>query len=217
MIASRRIRLAVHVACMEEKRNEYETLIGKCGGNERRVRSRRRWEYNIQMDFKGVWRSWNGFIWLRTETSSGLLTLWWTLVFRWLAEELLASEECDLVCYDVTMNVTWDLPATRRHSDILVSRFPKRSTNIYVWAQFTRSHHMYVWMQPLSYLFLQPFILPNRKFENAWKFLFVFQWTEWHVVVVYWNGAKWSTVSDWQKIIPLTFFSPIANIIINNG
>ena len=28
--------------------------MGKCGGNERRRRSRRRWEYNIQMDFKGL-------------------------------------------------------------------------------------------------------------------------------------------------------------------
>jgi len=26
--------------------------MGKCGGNERLGRSRRRWQYNIQMDFK---------------------------------------------------------------------------------------------------------------------------------------------------------------------
>jgi hypothetical protein len=36
-----------------EKRSEYKSLIGKCGGNERRGRSRRRWEYIIEMDFKG--------------------------------------------------------------------------------------------------------------------------------------------------------------------
>jgi hypothetical protein len=34
-----RIRLTVQVACMGEKRNEYKTLTGKCGGNERRGRS----------------------------------------------------------------------------------------------------------------------------------------------------------------------------------
>jgi hypothetical protein len=33
---------------------------------------------------------------------------------------------------------------------------------------------MYVWMQPLSYPFLQLLILRNSKFEDAWKFWFVF-------------------------------------------
>jgi hypothetical protein len=70
VIASRRIRLAARAVYMGEKRNEYNTLMGKCGRNERRGRSRRIWEYNIQVDFKGF-----GLIWLRTGTSIGLLTM----------------------------------------------------------------------------------------------------------------------------------------------
>jgi hypothetical protein len=38
------------------------------------------------VDFKGF-----GLIWLRTGTSIGLLTMWWTVVFHWIVEELLAS------------------------------------------------------------------------------------------------------------------------------
>lgn len=148
--------------------------------------------------------------------SGGLLALWWTVVFHWLGEELLASEECDWVCYDVTMNVTWDLPATRRHFDILVSEMAKRSANIYLWAQFTRSHHMCVWVQPLSHPFLQLLILRNSKFRNAWKFWFVLAVKQLTCLycVLKWNKMKYSF--RLTKLIHLTFL-PLAKITINNG
>jgi hypothetical protein len=47
---------------MRGTRNAYNILVG---------RSKRRWEDNIRMGLKET--GWEGFIWLRIETSDGLL------------------------------------------------------------------------------------------------------------------------------------------------
>jgi hypothetical protein len=54
IIKSRRMRLAGHVARMEEKRNACRKLVEKPEGN----RPRRRWVDNIKMDVKDI--GWNG-------------------------------------------------------------------------------------------------------------------------------------------------------------
>jgi hypothetical protein len=50
IIKSRRMRWAVHVARMGEKRNAYRLLAGKPEGNRPLGRPRRRWVDNIRMD-----------------------------------------------------------------------------------------------------------------------------------------------------------------------
>jgi hypothetical protein len=52
MIKSRRMRLAGHVARMEEKRNAYRILVGKAEGKRPRGRPRRRWVGNVKIDLK---------------------------------------------------------------------------------------------------------------------------------------------------------------------
>ena len=49
---SRRLRLAGHVARMEEGRSAFTMLTGTPTGNRRLGRPRRRWEDNIRMDLK---------------------------------------------------------------------------------------------------------------------------------------------------------------------
>ena len=54
VIKSRRMRWAVHVARMVERRGVYRVLVGKPEGKSPPARPRRRWEDNIKMDLKEV-------------------------------------------------------------------------------------------------------------------------------------------------------------------
>jgi hypothetical protein len=56
VIKSRRMRRAVHVATMGEKRGAYRILVGRPEGRRQLGRPRRRWEDNIKMDLQGVGR-----------------------------------------------------------------------------------------------------------------------------------------------------------------
>jgi hypothetical protein len=63
IIKSRRMRWAVHVAQMGEKRNVYRLLVGKSKRNRPLGRPRRRWIDNIKMDTLEIGFSvvdWNG-------------------------------------------------------------------------------------------------------------------------------------------------------------
>ncbi|KAJ4441681.1 hypothetical protein ANN_11539 [Periplaneta americana] len=53
-IKSRRLRLAEHVARLDESRNAYRVLVGKPEGKIPLGRPRRRWEDNIKMDLREV-------------------------------------------------------------------------------------------------------------------------------------------------------------------
>jgi hypothetical protein len=53
-IKSRRIKWAVHVACMVETRDVYRVLVGKPEGKRPLVRPRLGWEDNIKMDLQEV-------------------------------------------------------------------------------------------------------------------------------------------------------------------
>jgi hypothetical protein len=67
MIDSRRMRWAVYVVCMDEKRNTYRFSVGKPEEKRPLRRRRSRWENNIEIDLTleryGV--IYIGFIWLR--------------------------------------------------------------------------------------------------------------------------------------------------------
>ena len=52
VIKSRRLRLAGHVAGMEEGRSAFKIVTGKYSGNRPLERPRRRWEDNIRMDLE---------------------------------------------------------------------------------------------------------------------------------------------------------------------
>ena len=54
VIESRRMRLAVHVARMGEKRGVYRVLVRKHEGKRPLGRCRRKWEDNIKMDLQEV-------------------------------------------------------------------------------------------------------------------------------------------------------------------
>ncbi len=56
VIKSRRMRWVWHVARMEEGRGVHKVLVGKPEGKRPWVRTRRRWEDNIKMDFEEVGR-----------------------------------------------------------------------------------------------------------------------------------------------------------------
>jgi hypothetical protein len=58
MIKSRRMRWAVHVARMGEKRNAYRILVGKPDGKRLLGRPRRRGVDNIKMDLREI--GWDG-------------------------------------------------------------------------------------------------------------------------------------------------------------
>jgi len=62
-------------ACSTCERNAYRGLVGKPEENRSLRRPRLRWEDNITIDLQEVeWGgTWTGLIWLRIETSSGLL------------------------------------------------------------------------------------------------------------------------------------------------
>jgi hypothetical protein len=56
VIKSRRLRWAGHIACMGEKRGAYRVLVGKPDGTRPLGRPRRRWEDNIEINFRqGEW------------------------------------------------------------------------------------------------------------------------------------------------------------------
>jgi hypothetical protein len=86
-------------------RNTYRVLIGTPEGRRPLGRPRSRWENNTKMDLQDLgWGAWTWSIWLRTETGSGLLWMWYrTIGFHkmrgssWLAEDLFASLEG--LCY----------------------------------------------------------------------------------------------------------------------
>ena len=54
VIKSRRMRWAVHVARMGERKGRYRVLVGKPGGKWPLGRPRHRWEDNIKMDLQEV-------------------------------------------------------------------------------------------------------------------------------------------------------------------
>ena len=56
VIKSRRMRLAGHVARMEEGRGVYKVLVGKSEGKRPLGRPRHRWEDNIKIDLQEVGR-----------------------------------------------------------------------------------------------------------------------------------------------------------------
>jgi hypothetical protein len=65
------MRWAGHAARMGERRNAYRILVGKQEGKRPLGTSRRRWVDNIKMDLREI--ELIGLIWLRIETSRGLL------------------------------------------------------------------------------------------------------------------------------------------------
>jgi hypothetical protein len=54
VIKSRRMRWCGHVARMREGRGVYRVLVGRPEGKRPLGRPRRRWEYNINMDFREI-------------------------------------------------------------------------------------------------------------------------------------------------------------------
>jgi hypothetical protein len=62
MIKSGRVRLALYVACMGEKRNAYRILVAKPEGKRPLGRPRSRWEDNIKMEIRE--REWGTVDWI---------------------------------------------------------------------------------------------------------------------------------------------------------
>jgi hypothetical protein len=58
---------------MAEKMKAYRILMGKTEGKRPLGRPRRMWEDNIRSDLRLDGVIWTGLIWLRIETSGGLL------------------------------------------------------------------------------------------------------------------------------------------------
>jgi hypothetical protein len=54
VIKWRRMRWTGHVACMGKRRGVYRVLMGKPEGKRPLERPRRRWDYNIKMEFQEV-------------------------------------------------------------------------------------------------------------------------------------------------------------------
>jgi hypothetical protein len=73
MIKLRRMGWIRHVAYMNDTRNAYKVLVRKHVGKRPLETSRHRWEDNIKTGVKYVRRLWTVCIWLRLETSGGLL------------------------------------------------------------------------------------------------------------------------------------------------
>jgi hypothetical protein len=63
VIKSRKVRLAGHVARMEEGRGAYRVLVGRPECKRPLGRSRRRWEDNIKMDLREI--GIDGAYWIR--------------------------------------------------------------------------------------------------------------------------------------------------------
>jgi hypothetical protein len=62
-IKSRRMRWAVHMACMGEKRNVYRVLMGKPEGKRPLGRPRHRWEDGIRTDLREI--CWDSVDWIQ--------------------------------------------------------------------------------------------------------------------------------------------------------
>ena len=98
---SRRMRWAVNVASMVERRGVYGTLVGRPEERRPLGRPRRRWEHYITMDLQEVaGGTWTGLIRLSIQTGGGRLwKRWWNFGFHkmggisWLAGNRLASQE----------------------------------------------------------------------------------------------------------------------------
>jgi hypothetical protein len=58
---------------MGEKMNAHRVFVGKPEGNRPQGRPRRRWVDYIKIDLREDVVVWTGWIWLRIETSRGLL------------------------------------------------------------------------------------------------------------------------------------------------
>jgi hypothetical protein len=57
---------------MMDRRDAYRVLMRKPDGKVPHGKPRRRCEGNTRMDFKSVYRTWSGLIWLRIGTVGGL-------------------------------------------------------------------------------------------------------------------------------------------------
>jgi hypothetical protein len=64
VIKSRRMRWAVHVACMGEGRGAYKVLVGRPEGKRPLGRPRCRWEDNIKIDLGEIGIDGANWIWL---------------------------------------------------------------------------------------------------------------------------------------------------------
>jgi hypothetical protein len=74
VIKSRRVRWAVHVARMGDRRGAFRVLVRKLEEKRPVGRPGCRWEDNIEMGLQAVRRrAWTGLIWLGIMTSGGLL------------------------------------------------------------------------------------------------------------------------------------------------
>jgi hypothetical protein len=62
MTKSRRMRWAVHIARMGEKRKAYRILVGKSEGKRPLGRPRRRFVDNIKIDLREI--EWDGMDWI---------------------------------------------------------------------------------------------------------------------------------------------------------
>jgi hypothetical protein len=67
------MRGAQHVALVEEKNYKYKNLVGKLEKKRPLGRPGHRWKDNIKADIRQVEMICTGFIWLRIETSGGIL------------------------------------------------------------------------------------------------------------------------------------------------
>jgi hypothetical protein len=65
MIKSGRIRCAVNVACIREKRNASRILVGKPEGKKKLGRPTCRWQDNVKMNVREVGWVWTGLIKLK--------------------------------------------------------------------------------------------------------------------------------------------------------
>jgi hypothetical protein len=73
IMKARRMRWAVHVALMGEKRNSYRLLVGKAEGRRSVSRPRHRWLDNIRMDLVEV--GWGDVGWIGLALVNSVLNL----------------------------------------------------------------------------------------------------------------------------------------------
>jgi len=74
VIKSRRIRWAVNVTRLGDRRGVFSVLVGKPEGKRPLGRPRRRWEDSVKMDLQEVWCGiWTGSSWLRIGAGAGHL------------------------------------------------------------------------------------------------------------------------------------------------
>jgi hypothetical protein len=71
----RQIKWAGHVACMGERTDVYRILMGKPEG--KRPLPRRRWEYGIKMDLRGIGWGGGGGEWIHLAQDGDR---WWAVV-----------------------------------------------------------------------------------------------------------------------------------------